>query len=266
MRRKRTGPAQPLKSAISVSFLAASMALVVFGFLTYSLTQIAVKVTEKSQYPGPHRQVVQITVLPGGKLLKVLDRDVIEYVNLRYAHIKQRFRHAELAFPGASIADNTRNLTSCARAGYVPFPSYPFLKTAGYEDCLFLNIWTPFDEEDEAPKAVVVVLVGGNFASGGSGDHEFFNGSAMASLWNQVVVVPNYRVGILGFMNVPSENGTQDAGISDQVLALQWVEKNIGLYGGSPSHVTLLGHEAGATAVGYHLFSVESMNLFHRAI
>lgn len=193
----------------------------------------------------------------------------MQYTNVRYGRVSQRFDHAELAVPGLSVPGEVdTSARSCARAPFTPFPAHPLPGSSDSEDCLFLNVWSPVNENDDALKPVVVVLVGGNFVSGGSGDYEFFNASVMASLWNQVVVVPSYRVGLFGFMNLQSsERASQNnAGFSDQSLVLQWVQKNVELYGGSSNQVTLLGHEAGATAVGYHLLSTESTKLIQRAI
>ena len=57
-----------------------------------------------------------------------------------------------------------------------------------------------------------------------------------------------------------------NAGMKDQVLALQWIQKNIGKFGGNKNLVTILGHSSGGTSVTAHLASPMSKNLFHRAI
>lgn len=54
--------------------------------------------------------------------------------------------------------------------------------------------------------------------------------------------------------------------IKDQVLGLQWVQKNIAAFGGNPSQVTIFGESAGAISVGLHLVIKPSQGLFHRAI
>ncbi|CAB0040147.1 unnamed protein product [Trichogramma brassicae] len=69
-----------------------------------------------------------------------------------------------------------------------------------------------------------------------------------------------------GFLNVNHENATGNQGLKDQNMALKWVNKNIGLFGGDPKKVTLFGHSAGAMSVDYHTVSEMSRGLFHRSI
>lgn len=59
-----------------------------------------------------------------------------------------------------------------------------------------------------------------------------------------IYVSLNYRLGAFGWLAGPSleaANGTANAGLHDQHLALQWVQKNIHLFGGDPKKVTLSG-------------------------
>ena len=39
-----------------------------------------------------------------------------------------------------------------------------------------------------------------------------------------------------------------NAGFKDMVMALKWVQKNIGHFGGDPGNVTIFGESAGAAA------------------
>jgi len=49
--------------------------------------------------------------------------------------------------------------------------------------------------------------------------------------------------------------------MKDQVLALQWVKKNIDKFGGNPKKVTLFGQSAGSASVGLHLLSPMSKGI-----
>ncbi|CAN7939543.1 unnamed protein product, partial [Ixodes hexagonus] len=246
-----------------------TISLIVFGLLTYALVMIVIRA--KDHRHKPRFRSYHSRLLPGGKLLSVFDHDVRQYLNVRYGRVTERFRRADLTEfsedTGALRAtDGASRTTSCAQVHYSPFPSYPFPESVNLEDCLFVNIWSPWDKESDTLRPVVVVLAGGNFNAGGSGDHEFFEGSVMAALWNQVVVIPNYRVGLFGFMDVLGENVSENVGIMDQELFLQWVRSYIHLFGGSAEQVTILGHEAGATTAGYHLLLLRKPELFKRSI
>lgn len=70
-----------------------------------------------------------------------------------------------------------------------------------------------------------------------------------------VLVVPNYRVGALGWLSTLDENMPGNAPVADLYLALQWVQDYIQLFGGDPKQVTIFGQSAGAGISGALLFS-----------
>jgi carboxylesterase type B len=59
-----------------------------------------------------------------------------------------------------------------------------------------------------------------------------------------ILVTVNYRLGILGYGTGKqmAEAGTANLGLRDQKLALQWVQENIGAFGGDPHKVRRRGH------------------------
>ncbi|OTF75398.1 hypothetical protein BLA29_010416, partial [Euroglyphus maynei] len=57
-----------------------------------------------------------------------------------------------------------------------------------------------------------------------------------------------------------------NAGIWDQLLALEWIQEHIEYFQGDHKHVTIAGFDSGATSVGLHLISPKSRRLFHQAI
>jgi carboxylesterase type B len=76
----------------------------------------------------------------------------------------------------------------------------------------------------------------------------------------------NYRLGALGFLSLGTKEVPGNAGMKDQVMALQWVQRNIHKFGGNKKLVTLFGVSAGAMSISAHLASPMSANLFHRAV
>ena len=103
------------------------------------------------------------------------------------------------------------------------------------------------------------------------------------------MVSTNYRLGPLGNLNLGREEVAGNQGIWDQrmgnqalnfltimlydsifslSLALEWVQDNIGAFGGDPSRVTLFGESAGGWSVLYHLTAAEGKrkDLFSGAI
>lgn len=82
-----------------------------------------------------------------------------------------------------------------------------------------------------------------------------------------VLVVPEYRLGPLGFLSTNSEDIPGNAAILDIILALQWIQMHISYFGGSNTSVTLFGQSAGAALIASLLYSPYTPpDLFHRVI
>lgn len=83
-----------------------------------------------------------------------------------------------------------------------------------------------------------------------------------------VVVVINYRLGALGFLSLQDEslNVPGNAAMKDQVMAMQFVKKNIQNFGGDPNNCCLFGHSAGGASVSWHCVSEMSKGLFQKAV
>ena len=70
----------------------------------------------------------------------------------------------------------------------------------------------------------------------------------------------------MGFLYFDTKDVGGNAGMFDQLMALQWVHDNIAQFGGNPDNITLFGESAGGAAVSLHLLSPLSRNLFSQAI
>ncbi|ASV38843.1 hypothetical protein CI807_22420 [Pseudomonas sp. NS1(2017)] len=169
---------------------------------------------------------------------------------------------------------------SCAQGGlyFSPAPDEApyslavregFGKPVGHEDCLTLNIWSP--AAATGPLPVIFFIHGGSNVSGYSAD-PVYDGQTLAKKANAIVVTINYRLGILGWLDLPqlkSGNPTADSGnfaLLDQQQALKFVKNNIAAFGGDPDNVTLMGQSAGAVNVWALLVSPLSAGLFQKAV
>ena len=136
------------------------------------------------------------------------------------------------------------------------------------EDCLTLNVWTP--GLDDARRPVMVWVHGGAFVAGAS-SRPTTEGAHLARRGDVVVVTLNYRLGALGFLELDEIGGepyalSGNAGLLDQILALEWVRDNAAAFGGDPGNVTVFGESAGAISVSVLLAIPRARRLFHKAI
>lgn len=52
-----------------------------------------------------------------------------------------------------------------------------------------------------------------------------------------ILVVPNYRLGPIGFLSTEDENCPGNFGLKDQTMALKWIQQNIDRFGGDPERL-----------------------------
>ncbi|EMR72420.1 putative carboxylesterase protein [Eutypa lata UCREL1] len=150
---------------------------------------------------------------------------------------------ADIGEPGSGNSA-TGNLTEAGK--YILGAMLDAIPETG-EDCLTLNVWTkPQAGEGEEKKAVLVFIHGGSFISGSS-RVPVYNGQHIAGNQDVVLVTLNYRLNIWGFPGAPGK--TQNLGLLDQRLALEWIRDNIAGFGGDPDRITVFGQSAGGGSV-----------------
>jgi para-nitrobenzyl esterase len=116
----------------------------------------------------------------------------------------------------------------------------------------------------------MVFIHGGAFTVG-AGSWSSYRGTKLAEK-GVVVVTIHYRLGPFGFLTLPElkgenpEGSVGNYGISDQIVALQWVHENISAFGGDPNNVTIFGESAGAMSVCTLLAIPSAHPYFHKAI
>ena len=132
---------------------------------------------------------------------------------------------------------------------YGPAPiQYNNGRVMGEEDCLTVNVQRPLEGEN---LPVFVWIYGGGYNTGYSSD-EMYTGEAFVR--DGILFFSfNYRTNILGFYDFTTYPGCEDfdsnCGLSDQILALQWIRANVEAFGGDPERITIAGESAGGASV-----------------
>lgn len=132
------------------------------------------------------------------------------------------------------------------------------------EDCLFLDVIVPQSVYDNkgnncSGAAVIVWIYGGGYVVGnkaGNGSPVgLLQQSALGTGGSVIFVAMNYRLGAFGWLGGPTlqSNGSANAGLLDQRLALEWVQQNIGAFGGDPNRVTVMGESAGGGSIMHQI-------------
>ncbi|MGW0818426.1 carboxylesterase/lipase family protein [Streptomyces viridiviolaceus] len=129
------------------------------------------------------------------------------------------------------------------------------------DDCLNLNVWTP--EPGPGARLPVLVWLHGGALTRGSSSVPVYDGRTFARD-GVVFVSVNYRLGVEGYGLFP--DAPANAGLRDQLAALQWVRASIAAFGGDPDRVTLGGQSAGAISTGALIAAPQAQGLVRRAV
>lgn len=107
---------------------------------------------------------------------------------------------------------------------------------------LFIDVWAPEGATADSKLPVKVWLHGGGNSAGGI-SFPLYDGCNSDTA--AVHVSLNYRLGALGFLVSESAGLLGNYGLQDQILALRWVQENVGAFGGDREKVLVFGQSAG---------------------
>lgn len=138
------------------------------------------------------------------------------------------------------------------------------------EDCLYLNIFTPAETEQEK-LPVFVYIHGGGLQDGYSYEVEF--DPERVARRGVIVVMVSYRLGLFGFLahpeitaQTPEGEVVSNFGMQDQSMAIHWVHDNISNFGGDPDSIVICGQSAGARSVQAQICSTMNDGLIKGGI
>ncbi|XP_037519158.2 cholinesterase 1 [Rhipicephalus sanguineus] len=200
-------------------------------------------------------------------------KDVDIYLGIPYAQPPiglLRFAKPVPATPWNGTYAAVEKPKPCPQNTHYHTDEVSFYYTNHSEDCLHLNVRKPASvcKEDSCGSMrlpVVVFVHGTDFQWGDSGLY-LHDGGNFAALTDTIFVSFNYRLNVFGFLSVGNRDLPGNWGLWDQNLALTWVQRNIGYFGGDPKEVTVIGHGAGAISAGFHAISPQSVGLFKRLV
>lgn len=143
--------------------------------------------------------------------------------------------------------------------GFLMTPLYDLIhgSVAMSEDCLYLNVFRPAGTTATDKLPVMVWIYGGAFLFGSTGSYSgnsFVKESVKMGQPVIYVSIP-YRMGPYGFLggSAMKNEGSTNAGLHDQRLALKWIQDNIASFGGDPSRVMLFGESSGSISVAHQI-------------
>ncbi|KAG0346812.1 hypothetical protein BGZ54_005097, partial [Gamsiella multidivaricata] len=215
---------------------------------------------------------------PVGQIQGWRDQNAFRFLGIPYAEapVQQlRFAAPVAKAPFTKTWDAIHYKGVCPQtaqsAGFIPLVlSYLENGATEQEDCLNLNVYTPsLKGQGDELLPVMFYLHGGGFTTY-SGSVIIFEPGNMVSRGGVVVVTINYRLGMLGWFEDISKWGRSavpgNQAFRDQILALQWVKKNIASFGGDPNRVTVFGESAGATSIRALLSAPSTFDLYQSVI
>ncbi|KAG0349434.1 hypothetical protein BG005_010979 [Podila minutissima] len=215
---------------------------------------------------------------PVGAIQGWRDQNAFRFLGIPYAEApigNRRFAAPVPKAPFSGTLDAIHYRGVCPQttqaAGFLPMLlSYLENGASENEDCLNLNVYTPSLKGANQPLLPVMFYIHGGGFTTFSGSVIIFEPGNLVARGGVVVVSINYRLGLLGWAENSGAWGRSDVtgnqAFRDQILALQWVKKNIASFGGDPNKVTVFGESAGGTSIRALLAAPSTWDLYKGVI
>ncbi len=236
----------------------------VSGVLSRSLLLASTLIVATASQAAPSASANAAIATTGGAVSGVTRDQAIVYWNIPYA-TAERWEAPRPAERWSGVRSEQRPGAICPQKA----DGGPLQGWAQSEDCLSLNVWVPRGHHAK-PLPVMLWIHGGSFRVGSGAAPRYAGDKIVAR--DVILVTINYRLGLLGRFAHPDLSREQagqpraDYGLMDQIAALQWVEDNIGAFGGDAANVTIFGYSAGGVAVNYLMAAPSARGLFDKAI
>ncbi|RNA44830.1 cholinesterase isoform X1 [Brachionus plicatilis] len=252
---------------------------------------VRIKLKNGQQLIG-NRKVVRIE-----KKFSIQEKIVYEFLGIPFAQAplgekRFEFPHKLTHVLPQNIYDATYSRSSCWQEFDTTFPGFRGSEmwnppNGVSEDCLYFNLWVPVTKEQDSllynnhqrlnyyPNAfrsdreklrpTLFWIYGGSFNSGSS-NLKITDGTIISSFEDAIMISSNYRVGPFGFLFLNSSSAPGNAGLADQVMALEWYKENyLDYFGGSRDQICLFGESAGSISINLLLLSNKA-HIFNRGI
>lgn len=142
------------------------------------------------------------------------------------------------------------------------------------EDCLYVNVVRPSNRDPNEKLPILFWIHGGSYQTGASSLPNYnltYIVERSVELSSPIIAVSvNYRKGPWGLMygEEIKKEGNENLAVKDVLLALKWVQENLGAFGGDTSKVTIQGESSGSFMVGQLVVAGAGKwePLFHQSI
>ncbi|KAJ8723599.1 hypothetical protein PYW07_007579 [Mythimna separata] len=183
-------------------------------------------------------------------------KNIISYIDIQYGTFTHRFEAP--VFPEA-VEDHLHD----EKAHKVLCPQLQGDEQVGVPDCLTLSIFKPHKEKLSGA-SVLVHIHEGNFINESANPDKY--GPEHLVSEGIILVLPNYRLGPLGFLCLGNGTAYGNAALKDLALALRWVKENIKKFGGDPENIAVSGEGTAGALAGYLALSPMSKDNVNKVI